>query len=430
VLEVGFTVRVDVATTPGGGVIGPGRFVFTFVGAAPTQEVESATAELNPFTDKTLIVDVPLLPFTIESAVGPEDIEKSGVTAIVNERLCERVKLPLVPVISIVEADADVPASTLTVAVEVAVPPEGGVTELGEKFTCTRLGKGPVKRLTAELNEPIEVIVTVSVAEPPGPTVRLLELNEIEKSLSGVIVSVNVVVRVSPAFMPLTVIATDPVGEPEATVIPKVAEPGPPAGIVNGLGLKLENVTPVGIDPVTESVTGPEKDRIDVPVIATVPEPPCGIEIVPGDATRPKSGVESVSFAILFVPASNIQSFPELSAITSCGVLPGKVHSVNWLVVDPIFALVDGATTFVATATGPVVDVTRAPNTGVNGVVVDKADVTEPPAEGSSTPILLEPCSATHGLCDNGLMLMTLRSAPAVGTCHSLNVLSPRKTPT
>ena len=58
----------------------------------------------------------------------------------------------------------------------------------------TPLGKGPVERLTAELNEPIEVIVTVSVAEPQGPTVRLLELNEIEKSLSGVIVSVNVVV--------------------------------------------------------------------------------------------------------------------------------------------------------------------------------------------------------------------------------------------
>ena len=167
--------------------------------------------------------------------------------------------------------------------------------------------------------------------------------------------------------MPLTVIATDPVGESEATVIPKVAEPEPPAGIVNGLGLKLENVTPVGIDPVTESVTGPEKDRIDVPMIATLPEPPCGIEIVPGDATRPKSGVESVSFAILFVPGSNVQSFPELSAITSCGVLPGKVHSVNWLVVDPIFALVDGATTFVATVTGPAVDVTIAPDMGVNG---------------------------------------------------------------
>jgi hypothetical protein len=194
VLEVGFTVRIDVATTPDGGVTGPGRFVFTFVGAVPTQEVVSATAELNPFIDKILIVDVPLLSFTIESALGLEDTEKSGVTAIVNERLCERVRLPLVPVISIVEADADVPASTLTVAVEVDVPPEGGVTELGEKFTCTPLGKGPVERLTAEMNEPIEVTVTVSVAELPGPTVRLLELNMVEKSLSGVIVSVNVVV--------------------------------------------------------------------------------------------------------------------------------------------------------------------------------------------------------------------------------------------
>ena len=76
--------------------------------------------------------------------------------------------------------------------------------------------------------------------------------------------------------------------------------------------------------------------------------------------------------------------------------------------VDPTFALVDEPTTFVAAATGPAVDVKRAPNTDENEVVVDEADETEPPAEGSSNPILFEPCSATHGRCDNGLMLIPL----------------------
>ncbi len=105
---------------------------------------------------------------------------KSGVTVIVRAIVCGCVRLPLVPVIVIVKAPGAVPPSTLTVATEVTVPLAGGVTGLAEKETCTPLGREPASKFTAELNEPVEVIVTVSVAEEPAPTLRLGALNPTE----------------------------------------------------------------------------------------------------------------------------------------------------------------------------------------------------------------------------------------------------------
>ena len=54
----------------------------------------------------------------------------------------------------------------------------------------------------------------------------------------------------------------------------KAAEAVPPDGTDTGLGLNVEKVTPVGTDPVTENVTGPEKPSCELPVIVTLPEPP------------------------------------------------------------------------------------------------------------------------------------------------------------
>ncbi len=119
---------------------------------------------------------------------------KSGVTVIVKVNDCERLRLPLVPVIVIVNAPGGVPPSTFTVATEVIVPPAVGVTGLAEKETCTPLGKEPAAKFTAELKEPIDVIVTVSVTEAPAPTLRVGELSPKEKSALEVTVSANDVV--------------------------------------------------------------------------------------------------------------------------------------------------------------------------------------------------------------------------------------------
>jgi len=143
------------------------------------------------------------------------------------------------------------------VATEPTLPPGGGVTLLGENPTVTPLGNAPdVARLTAELNPPKEVTVTASVPELPEPTESAAELSASEKSAPDVIVRSNVVVCVGPP-VPLTVIVLVPVDALPETLIVSVADAVPPEGMLIGLGLKVEKVTPDGTDPVIDNVTGP-----------------------------------------------------------------------------------------------------------------------------------------------------------------------------
>ncbi len=59
-----------------------------------------------------------------------------------------------------------------------------------------------------------------------------------------------------------------------ATFTVKVAAALPPDGTEIGLGLKTEKVTPAGTEPVTESVTGPEKPSWELPVIVMPADAP------------------------------------------------------------------------------------------------------------------------------------------------------------
>jgi hypothetical protein len=353
---------------------------------------------------------------------------------IVSAKGCGRIRLPLVPVIVIEVTKASVPGSTLTVATDVIVPPTGGVTLGDENITCAPAGRELALRATAELNEPIDVTVTVSVVEPPAPTLRVGELSDNEKSALDVMVNAKEVVCVPDAPVPLMVmglVATIALG---ATLIVRVAEALPPDGIGIGLVVKAEKVTPAGTAPVGESVTGPEKPDCEVPVIVTVPESPCGIETVGELGLRVKSGAVGVSLAILFAPLSAIQTLPAESAITSCGKLLPTDHSVNWPFVDPVLGLLAGVTGPGAAATGAEsVGVIRTEPTPA-ATTVGAAPTTVPPADGSSTAILplwaFAEFSAIHGFPVDGLRLISLGSAPTEGICHSLIVLSPRTTPT
>lgn len=56
------TVRVDVAVEPEGGVMGPGILTVTPDGAEPIHELLRATAEVKPFKEPTVMVEVPLAP--------------------------------------------------------------------------------------------------------------------------------------------------------------------------------------------------------------------------------------------------------------------------------------------------------------------------------------------------------------------------------
>ena len=90
---------------------------------------------------------------------------------------------------------AGVPESTLTVMVEGALPPDGGVTLADENETCTPLGSAPVVlRVTAELKPPSEVIVAVSVADAAAGTLTPGVLSDSEKSTPGVTSNVKTAV--------------------------------------------------------------------------------------------------------------------------------------------------------------------------------------------------------------------------------------------
>jgi len=197
------------------------------------------------------------------------------------------------------------------------------------------------------------VTVTVSVAELPDPTESADEVSESEKSLPEVIASEKVVVCVT-IPTPLRVIVLTPGVALPATLIVSVAEAEPPDGIMIGFGLKVENVTPAGTEPVTDRVTGPVKLRIELLVMVTLPEPPWGIVTVPGAALRLKSGWVSVSFAILLPLDSAIQTAPLESTTRSCGPLVGSNdHSVKEPLVTPVLALDVGETDVVVGPSGP-----------------------------------------------------------------------------
>lgn len=80
-LPVAMTESVDVAELPEGGVMGEGRLTVTPVGAVPTHDVVSVTAELKPLIEVTVTIELPLDPWLIERADGDDVIEKSGTAA-------------------------------------------------------------------------------------------------------------------------------------------------------------------------------------------------------------------------------------------------------------------------------------------------------------------------------------------------------------
>ena len=109
--------------------------------------------------------------------------------------------VPLVPVIVTAVVDVGAPVATPMESVDVAVLPDGGVTGLGLNPPVTPAGNGAA-RITAELKPPIEEIVTMIVAVPPGLMTTLLGLAEMPNN--GVAVTENE----APADLPVLPVTT------------------------------------------------------------------------------------------------------------------------------------------------------------------------------------------------------------------------------
>jgi len=87
-----------------------------------------------------------------------------------------------------------VEAPTLTVRVDVAVPPEVRVTEVGLNVAVTPVGAPETERLTVPAKPLSEVSVMVDAPDPPGAIVR--DVGEAVMEKSGGAVTVRLMVTV------------------------------------------------------------------------------------------------------------------------------------------------------------------------------------------------------------------------------------------
>lgn len=79
VLEGTLIDRVDAAEPNDGGVTEVGKTEAVMPDGAETDKL---TAELNPFKDVTVIVELPVPPCCIVTGLGDEDIEKSDCDSV------------------------------------------------------------------------------------------------------------------------------------------------------------------------------------------------------------------------------------------------------------------------------------------------------------------------------------------------------------
>jgi len=196
-------VNVDVADPPEGGVTEVGLKVAVTPVGAP--ETDKATAELKPFREVTVMVDVPEAPCTIVREAGEADIEKSGAAETVRLMVAVWVLPPPEPVTVRVYVPVAAEADTVMVRVDVAVPPEVSVTEVGLNVAVTPVGAPETDRLTVPAKPLREVRVMVDVPELPCAIVSDVGEAEMEKSGGAVTVKLTVAVCVNDPLVPVTV---------------------------------------------------------------------------------------------------------------------------------------------------------------------------------------------------------------------------------
>ena len=124
---------------------------------------DNATAELNPPETAVVIVELPLLPCTTETAVGDADIVKAGVPAAVT--VSEIVAVCVMPPPAPVTVIVDVPATAVeaTAIVTADDPEPGAAMDVGLKLTVTPLGWPVADNATAESNPPETVVLMVEL---------------------------------------------------------------------------------------------------------------------------------------------------------------------------------------------------------------------------------------------------------------------------
>ncbi len=243
------SVSVDVLCPLAGGVTGLGeKLAVTLEG---TPEALRVTGDWKSLRELTVMVTVPEPPLGMVMEVGLAEREKSGAGLTVSTMLVEWVRLPLVPVMVMV----NVPVVAVELAVRDSVEVPGGATGLGAKEAVTPDGRPVADRVTGLEKPPTEDSVMVTVpALPPRYIVREVGLAEMVKSGLGLIVREMLTLCVRVPSVPVMVRVKVPVAAVELAARVRVELAEPLAGGVTGFTLK-DAVTPVG-RPETLRLTG------------------------------------------------------------------------------------------------------------------------------------------------------------------------------
>ena len=178
-------------------------------------------------------------------------------------------------------------------SVSVELPLPGAAIEAGLTLGVTPAGKPEAESDSAALKPPLTVVEMVLLPEAPCAMEGVVGEALTAKSAVAVAVTVRVmaVVWVTPPPVAVTVTVAAPVAA--VVLAERVSVELPPPGAAIEAGLKLA-VTPAG-NPEAESDTAELKPPLTRVVMVLLPEAPCAIERLVGEAVRAKSGCVMVS---------------------------------------------------------------------------------------------------------------------------------------
>jgi hypothetical protein len=187
---------------------------------------------------------------------------------MVSELVVVSVVLPLAPVMVRVEVPVAAELLAVSVSVDVALPPDEGVTELGENEAVTPAGNPEALKVTAE-SKPL-MLSTVMVLAPEAPCAIDWLPDESDTENDGdaslLTVSAMVVLADKLPLAPLMVMVDEPVAA--ELLAASVNTLDPVVGLVSN-----DADTPLG-KPVAESVTLPSKPSAGLTVMVLVPDAP------------------------------------------------------------------------------------------------------------------------------------------------------------
>jgi len=270
----------------------------------------SVVEPLNPFAGITVMVVDPEAPWVMFRLAGDAPKMKLGAALTVKLSVTDSDKVPEAPF----TVTVDVPGAAVGDAVKVTAPaPKDAVTPLGNP-------------LAAKVGVPVKPFcgVTVMVAVPDAPCVMLRLAGDAPstKLEAALTVTLSVVQADSVPEIPVTATVNTEGPADAAALNVKVVE----VAVVCGL---KEAVTPVG-NPLTSRIGEAVNPLSGFTVMLLVPDVPCVIVRLAGDADRVKLGA-ALMVRPMLVEADNAPEVPVTVTVDVPCAAVGEAVSITKL---------------------------------------------------------------------------------------------------